>query len=99
MAEHRMYMANPLARINMVIKAPDKIIDVQVIGDECIGCGDLKPWVLKLSRDIGCIMCTYTIGAYGNEHLILGVEPRIELTMGVVNNVVNTIVRWFNGEW
>lgn len=42
-AEHRMYMANPLARINMVIKAPDKIINVQVIGDECIGCGDLKP--------------------------------------------------------
>ncbi len=50
MAEHRMYMANPLARINMVIKAPDRVINAQVIGDECLNCGDLRPWILKISR-------------------------------------------------
>lgn len=98
-AEHRMYMANPLVRINMIIKAPDRIINAQVIGDECLNCGDLKPWVLKISRDIKCLMCTYVIGTYGNEHLVLGIEPKVELTMDLADKVVNTIVRWYNGEW
>ncbi|WP_446752620.1 hypothetical protein [Vulcanisaeta sp. JCM 16161] len=98
-AEHRMYMANPLARINLIIKAPDKVINAQVIGDECINCGDLRPWLLKLSRDIKCLMCTYVIGTYGGEHVVLGIEPRVELTMDMVSNVVRTIVGWYNGEW
>ncbi|ADN49607.1 hypothetical protein [Vulcanisaeta distributa] len=98
-AEHRMYMANPLARINMVIKAPDRVINAQVVGDECLNCGDLRPWVLKISRDIKCLLCTYVIGAYGNEYLVLGIEPRVDLTMDLTDKVMSTIVRWYNGEW
>ncbi|GAB6943417.1 ATP-grasp domain-containing protein [Vulcanisaeta sp. JCM 14467] len=98
-AEHRMYMANPLARINMVIRAPDRLINAQVIGDECIGCGELGNWVLKLSRDIKCLMCTYTIGAYGSDYVVLGIEPRVELIMNTVNSVVSTIVGWLDGRW
>ncbi|BDR92334.1 hypothetical protein [Vulcanisaeta souniana] len=97
-AEHRMYMANPLARINMLMKAPSKIINVQVIGNNCIGCGDLGTWVLRLSRSIKCLMCTYIIGIYEDEQVILGVDPRVELTTSIVEPMVNAIMGWYNGE-
>lgn len=44
-------------------------------------------------------MCTYVIGVYGNEHLVLGIEPKVDLTMDLTDKVVSTIVRWYNGEW
>jgi hypothetical protein len=98
-AEHRMYMGNPLAKINLLMKAPDSMFNAQVIGTNCINCSGLDSMLLRLSRDIGCVLCTYAIGVYDSEAVILGLDPRIELTAENLDKVVSAIVRWYNGEW
>ncbi|MGC8607998.1 MAG: hypothetical protein ACP5L5_10630 [Vulcanisaeta sp.] len=98
-AEHRMYMENPLARISILMKAPDKVLNTQVIGNHCINCNNLGDMLLRLTRSLNCIICTYIVGIYGNEPQILGIDPRIELTMENLDYVVSAITGWYNGEW
>ncbi|KUO89219.1 MAG: hypothetical protein AT716_01350 [Vulcanisaeta sp. MG_3] len=98
-AEHRMYMENSLARVNMLMKAPEKLFNAQVIGDRCVGCGSLESTLLRLSRDIGCVLCTYVIGTYNGEQMVLGLDPRVELTVENIDQFMNAIVGWLNGRW
>ena len=97
-AEHRMYMKNPLARINILMKAPENILNARVVGDRCINCGSLGNTLLRLSRDIGCVFCTYIIGTYNGEPMIIGLDPRVELTMENIDLFINAVMGWLHEE-
>lgn len=96
-AEHRMYMKNPLARINILMKAPENILNARVIGDKCINCGSLGNSLLRLSRDIGCVFCTYIVGTYNGEPVIMGLDPRVELTVENIDLFINAVMGWLHG--
>jgi len=74
-AEHRLYMDNPLASINLVIPSPREIRECLVIGDES-SCDD--ELTVKVAKELGCTYCLITLGLY-EEAVALDVDPRIRL--------------------
>jgi hypothetical protein len=76
-AEHRMYMDNPLASLNLIIPNPREVRECLVIGSEskCEGYGELAT---KVAEELGCLYCAITLGIY-EEAVVMDVDPRIRL--------------------
>jgi hypothetical protein len=45
------------------------------------------------------VLCTYVIGTYNGEQMVLGLDPRVELTVENIDQFMNAIVGWLNGRW
>ncbi len=95
-AEHRVYLGNPLVSINMVMPAPEKIQTHLVVGGECLDCGDNGELIKEVAKVTGCYYCRVSLGYYGGEPTVLGIDPRIELRQEHLDKFINTVMRWLN---
>ncbi len=95
-AEHRLYMENPLARINVLMMEPRNIIKATVIGGRCINCLDLEELAILAAERAECVFCDVFIGVNDGAPTVMGLNASIEATAEAVKPLSEALVRWLH---
>jgi hypothetical protein len=95
-AEHRIYMENPFARVNVVMMEPRNVIKAVVIGDKCFNCINSEELAMLAAEKASCVFCEVFIGVNDGASTVMGINASIEVSADVVKPLSEALARWLH---
>ncbi len=88
--EHRYYMSDKLAKINIFVPNVESIEDCYVVYEHVV-CPDGAEPVRRASKALDCVVCQFKLCRVGGRICVLDVNPVPELSNDLVNKLVERV--------